>query len=99
MDRFTGLIGVIIILGIAFLLSNNKKAIDYRVVISGLAIQLLLAVFILKVELGQVIFAKLGFLITKLLDYSNKGAEFVFGVLVNGPALQKVFGPGSDFIF
>jgi CNT family concentrative nucleoside transporter len=50
MDRFTGLIGIILILGIAYLLSNNKKQINYRLVGTGLLLQALLAVFILKVN-------------------------------------------------
>ncbi|RYF80612.1 MAG: NupC/NupG family nucleoside CNT transporter, partial [Chitinophagaceae bacterium] len=73
MGRFTGLIGVVLILGIAFLLSNNRKAINYRLVAVGLALQLGLAIFILKVPLGQAIFGKLGAGITKLLAFSDKG--------------------------
>jgi CNT family concentrative nucleoside transporter len=51
MERFTGLLGIAFILGLAFLLSNNRKAINYRLVISGLAVQFVLAVLILKVPL------------------------------------------------
>jgi CNT family concentrative nucleoside transporter len=99
MDRYFGIIGYVVLLGIAFLMSNNKKAINYRLVISGLLIQLALAFFILKVPIGQRIFAKLGYMVTLILDYSNKGAEFVFGVLVKKEFLDKAFGPGNDFIF
>jgi CNT family concentrative nucleoside transporter len=99
LNRFFGLIGVVLILGLAFLLSNNKKAISRRVVLSGLALQLGLAIFILKVPIGQQIFATLGNWITKLLDFSNKGAEFVFGFLVKKEILDKVFGPANSFIF
>jgi len=45
MDRYFGIFGIIAILGIAFLLSNNKKAIDKKLVFTGLLIQALLAVF------------------------------------------------------
>jgi CNT family concentrative nucleoside transporter len=99
MERFTGLIGVVLILGLAFLLSNNRKAINYRLVGVGLAIQLGLAVFILKVPFGKVLFSKLGAGITKLLAFSDKGADFVFGTLVNKGLMDKAFGPGNDFIF
>jgi CNT family concentrative nucleoside transporter len=99
MDRFTGLIGVVLILGIAFLLSNNRKAINYRLVGVGLLIQLVLALFILKVPIGKVVFAKIGAGVTKLLAFSDKGAEFVFGALVNKDLMDKAFGPGHDFIF
>src|ERR1051325_10831749 len=70
-----------------------------RVVLSGLALQLGLAIFILKVPIGQEIFATLGRWITKLLDFSNKGAEFVFGFLVKKEILDQVFGPANSFIF
>jgi concentrative nucleoside transporter, CNT family len=81
MGRFTGVIGIVIILGLAFLWSNNRKAINKRLVITGLLIQLILAVFILKVPLGQEIFAFLGKAINKLLDFSQQGGQFVFGDL------------------
>lgn len=99
MERFMGLFGVICILGLAFALSNNRKAINKRLVFTGLGLQLLLAVFILKVPLGQQIFGALGAGVVQLLDYSNKGAEFVFGILVKPETLNAVFGPGSGFIF
>jgi CNT family concentrative nucleoside transporter len=81
MERFTGIIGIIIILGLAFLWSNNRKAINYRLVITGIILQIALAVFILKVPIGQDIFYWLGKAINKLLDFSKEGALFVFGDL------------------
>jgi CNT family concentrative nucleoside transporter len=81
MGRFTGIIGIIIILGLAFLWSNNRKAINYRLVITGLLLQIALAIFILKVPIGQDIFYFLGKAINKLLDFSKAGALFVFGDL------------------
>lgn len=81
MGRFTGIIGIVIILGLAFLWSNNRKAINYRLVITGLVLQIVLAIFILKVPIGQEIFYWLGKAINKLLDFSKEGALFVFGDL------------------
>ena len=49
MDRFQGLIGIVLILMIAFLFSNNKKRINYRLVLSGLALQLTIGILILKI--------------------------------------------------
>ena len=60
MGRFTGVIGIIVILGLAFLWSNNRKKINYRVVLVGLGLQVALAIFILKVPIGQDIFFWLG---------------------------------------
>jgi CNT family concentrative nucleoside transporter len=81
MVRFTGVIGIVVILGLAFLWSNNRKAINYRTVIVGLILQVVLAIFILKVPIGQDIFAFLGKAINKLLDFSQEGGAFVFGDL------------------
>jgi len=99
MERFTGLIGIVLILGLAFLLSNNRKAINYRLVGVGLALQVLLALFVLKVPIGQQIFGELGAGITKLLTFADKGADFVFGSLVNKDLMEKAFGKGNDFVF
>ncbi|HEY9785272.1 MAG TPA: Na+ dependent nucleoside transporter N-terminal domain-containing protein, partial [Candidatus Obscuribacterales bacterium] len=100
MEKLVGLIGVACIFGLAFLMSNNRKAINYRLVGSGLALQIILAVFVLKVPLGQELFKNIGDAITALLHFSDEGAGFVFGPLVKNPqALLQVFGPGSDYIF
>ena len=99
MERFTGLIGIALILGLAFALSNNRQAINYRLVGTGLALQFSLAVFILKTSVGQHIFQFLGAAITKVLDFSKEGAAFVFGPMVNSAVLSKAFGPTNTFIF
>jgi concentrative nucleoside transporter, CNT family len=99
MDRFFGLFGIITLLLLAYLMSNNRKAINFRLVGMGLLLQSVVAIFILKVPLGQKIFAKAGYLITRLLDFSDKGADFVFGLLVNKKMIEEVFGAGSSFIF
>jgi CNT family concentrative nucleoside transporter len=99
MERFTGLLGIVLILGVAFLMSNNRKAINYRTVGVGLLLQVLLAVFILKTEVGQSLFQWLGDSINTLLGQADKGALFVFGSLVDRDLMTKAFGPGNDYIF
>lgn len=99
MERFTGLIGIVLILGIAYLMSSNRKAINYRTVGVGLGLQAGLAIFILKTSLGKHIFEWLGEKIKRLLEMSDKGAEFVFSPLVKQDLLGKVFGPENGFIF
>jgi len=99
MERFSGIWGILLIFSIAFLMSNNRKAINYRLVLSGFAIQILLAIFILKIPVGQKIFAWLGAAVTKLLDFSQVGATFVFGALVNREYMGKAFGKGNEFVF
>ena len=100
MGRFTGIIGIIVILGLAYLWSNNRKAINIRLVITGLLLQICLAIFILKVPVGQDIFAFLGKGINKLLDFSQQGGEFVFGDLTKiGLALPEGIVKSGVFLF
>jgi CNT family concentrative nucleoside transporter len=99
MERLTGLLGIVLILGIAFAMSNNRKAINYRTVGVGLILQFGLAVFILRTDTGQKIFQWLGEKVQKLLSFSDKGADFVFGTLVSPDLMQRAFGPGNDFVF
>ena len=92
MERFTGLIGVVLILSIAYAFSNNRKAINLRLVFSGLALQLALAVFVLKTSAGQNLFAFVGDKIKRLLEMADKGGEFVFGGLMRPDLLHPIFG-------
>ncbi|MCY7350000.1 MAG: hypothetical protein LH606_04950 [Cytophagaceae bacterium] len=99
MERFTGLLGIVLILGIAFAMSNNRRAINYRTVGVGLLLQTGLAVFILKTEIGQRIFNYLGEKVNQVLLNADQGAKFVFGSLVDRDLMTKVFGSGNDFVF
>jgi len=99
MERFTGLLGIVLILGIAFAMSNNRRAINYRTVGVGLLLQSALAVFILKTVTGQRIFDYLGKLVNKVLINADRGAEFVFGSLVKSELMSRAFGSGNDFVF
>ncbi|MEZ4927764.1 MAG: nucleoside transporter C-terminal domain-containing protein [Saprospiraceae bacterium] len=85
-----GILGIILILGIAYLLSNNRKAINYRTVGMGLLLQALLAVFILKTPVGKKLFEWLGNIVTKVLNFSDDGARFVFGILADQTAFGNV---------
>ena len=100
MQRFTGLLGIALILGVAFLLSNNKKKINYRLVASGLGLQLALALLILKVPPVQAFFQTLGKGMQKIEEFAREGAKFVLGgVLPDASQLGKVFGPNNGFVF
>ena len=99
MERFTGLLGIVLILGVSFLMSNNRKAINYRTVGVGLLLQVGLAVFILKTDVGQATFQWLGDSINTLLGQADKGAQFVFGSLVDRKLMTQAFGAGNDYIF
>jgi len=73
--------GAIVILGIAYALSNNRRAIDLKTVLWGLGLQIVFALLVLKNEWGQRLFKDLGDKITWLLDFAGVGSAFVFGPL------------------
>ena len=83
MGRFTGILGLLTMLGLAFAFSTNRRAIRGKTVAWGLGLQLAFAVFVLKVEVGRIIFQKAGDLVNRLLSFSHAGSEFVFGSLGN----------------
>lgn len=102
MGRFTGVLGIIVIMLVAFLFSNNRRAIKYRVVFWGLGLQLLFAVIVLKTGFGAV-FQKIGEGVNAMLGYSVAGSEFVFGPLGNGtgpfPQFLQGIKAGSGVFF
>jgi len=77
--RLTGILGLVLILGIGVGLSRNRRAISRRVVAWGVGLQAVFAVFVLRVPVGQKIFSALGAAVTKILSFSYAGSEFVFG--------------------
>jgi CNT family concentrative nucleoside transporter len=79
--RLSGLVGLALILAIGILLSHNRGAIRWRVIAWGLGLQLLFAIFVLRIPAGQALFRWLGNLVTAILGYSYIGSEFVFGEL------------------
>src|SRR3954463_1189436 len=81
LSRLRGLLGIVAILAIAIALSHNRKQIRWRVVAWGLGLQLLFAIFVLRIPAGQQLFRALGSFVTSILNYSYVGSQFVFGEL------------------
>ncbi|CAM3485044.1 NupC/NupG family nucleoside CNT transporter [Aeromicrobium ponti] len=81
MNFLWGIFGIIVVLGIAFLLSNNKKAINLRTVAGGLAIQLIFAFLVLKWEAGKNALNWLTMKVNDVINYANQGINFLFGGL------------------
>ena len=79
-----GLIGMILLLGIAFILSNNRRRINYRIVGWGLSLQFIFGILILKTPLGKPLFGFFDKVITKLISFSDSGSDFLFKSLVPG---------------
>ena len=99
MDKFHGVLGIILILAIAFLFSNNKKRINYRLVVSGMLLQVVIAVLVLKVPPVTWFFKKLGHGMEKIERFAREGVAFVYrGVMVNAPDGVNDFGHGG-FVF
>ena len=71
-----GILGIFTLLGIAYLLSNNKSKINYRLVTWGLSIQIIFALLILKSPLGKPMFSFIDKAITKLISFSDAGSDF-----------------------
>ena len=81
MGRFTGILGLLTMLGLAYAFSTNRRAINKKTVAWGLGLQIVFAIFVLKVELGRVLFQKAGDAVNRLLSYAFVGSKFVFGEL------------------
>lgn len=79
MERLISLLGLLVFLGLAFAFSTNRKAVRWRTVLWGLALQVALAVLIIKTPWGFAAFSFIGNLAKKFLSYSDAGASFVFG--------------------
>ena len=75
------LVGLIVIMAVAYALSTNRRAIDRRTVAWGLTLQVVFALLVLKTALGQAVFQRLGAAINRLLDFAFVGSCFVFGPL------------------
>ena len=99
MQRLVGLIGIAAILLIAYALSNNKKKINYKTIITALVLQVLFALFIFKVPLGQFIFLKIGAFIEKLLDFALAGGDVVFGCILSDKFSLDYAGGAKIFAF
>ena len=103
MDRFTGIIGAVVLLAIAYGMSNNRSAISKRTVLWGLGLQLFFALFILKTPIGQPFFSAVARIFLKLLSFSDAGSDFLFksygtGV-VEGPLMNFAFRILPTIIF
>jgi concentrative nucleoside transporter, CNT family len=81
LGRLTGILGLLSMVGLAYLFSTDRKAIRARTVAWGLALQIIFAFLVLRVEFGRRVFAWLGDVITRFLGYSYAGSTFLFGDL------------------
>ncbi len=96
MDRFTGVLGIVVLLFTCWRLSTERRRIDWRLVISGLLLQLVFALIILKTSTGKEFFAVMNDAVVKFLDFSQEGSSFVFGNLSQTNIPIGVPQPGQN---
>ena len=93
MEIFRGLLGLLILIGIAFVFSKHKSKVNWKLVGSGVGIQLLLALLVFKVPAFASVFGVVAGFFTQLLSFTDAGAEFIFGNMVsNDPEITKTIG-------
>ena len=86
-----GILGISFLIFTTYLLSNNKKAINWKTAATGLLLQLILAVGVLKISWVKMIFESAGKVFVKILDFTMEGTKFLFGDLVSADNFGNVF--------
>src|SRR5579864_5145047 len=81
MGRFTGILGLLVMLGLAYAFSTNRRAIRLKTVAWGLGLQFAFAIFVLRFDAGRRAFQRAGDMVNRLLSYAFAGSQFVFGEL------------------
>ena len=91
MERYIGILGLVVILGIAYAASLDRKAIKPRIIVWGLGLQFTFALFVMKIPVGMAILSGLAAATTGLMNKANAGAEFIFGDLATTDSLGFIF--------
>lgn len=87
-----GILGMLVLMGIAFLSSSNRRAINWRTVGIGLSLQLIIAIGVLKVPFVQLIFEQIGKIFVSILEYTRAGSKFLFeGLVVDTNTFGYIF--------
>lgn len=82
MERFISFLGIFVFLGICYLISENKKRVNIKLVSVGIVIQFAFAFLILKTSIGRIAFEKLANFVTTILGFTKNGSQFLFGNLI-----------------
>lgn len=86
-----GLFGLAVLIGIVFLFSNNKKAVDWKLVFTGIILQIGFAALVLLVPGGREVFDWLGQVFVKILSFVNAGSSFIFGGMMDVKTYGFIF--------
>lgn len=100
MEKCISIIGFLVMLGICWLWSSDRKKVDWKLVLNGTLLQLVFAVLVLKTPWGKAVFDFVDSFINSLLAQSKAGAIFLFSsVLGDSQKAAETFGPANGFIF
>jgi len=99
MLKLLSLLGLATFVAIAWAISSNRKKFPWHTVLTGLGLQMLFGLLILKTGPGQAFFEGFQHAADKLLGFANEGTKFVFGPLADGDFLAGKWGPENSFIF
>ena len=91
MSILRGVIGLSSIILIAYLLSNNKRNIDWKTILIGILSQFIIAIAVLKVDFVRTIFEKLGQGFLAIVTYTNQGSRILFGELADSSKYGEIF--------
>src|SRR5687768_5665170 len=97
--KLVSLLGLFVMIGLAWACSLNRKQFPWRTVWAGLALQFVFAAVILKTTFGGDAFKFANDAVSRLLKSADEGARLVFGPLANSEVLAKSWGPENTFIF
>ena len=97
--KLISLLGIVSFLGLAWVMSSNRRQIPWRVVAWGMGLQLIIGLVVFRTPLGQGLFEAANVAIAKLNEFAGEGARLVFGVLAEKESMENVFGPGKGVIF
>jgi concentrative nucleoside transporter, CNT family len=91
MERFISLVGLFTMLLVAYAFSENRKFIQWRTIVSGIILQVLFGLIILKTDVGRGVFDALGRGFNAILSFTNEGSKFLFGNLTNPESVGWIF--------
>ena len=103
-DILFGLMGLAVLLAIAWVFSNNRSEVDWRVVVTGVSLQIVFAIFVILTPWGTMVFDAIGSVFVQIINFTNEGSAFIFGVLADQTAFDNIVpteqqGQGKGFFF
>ena len=99
MESLQGLLGIVAILAIAWILSEGRRSVSWRLVSAGVGLQLVIALVLLKIPLSSRAFLHLNRLVESLEESTQAGTSFVFGYLGGGPAPFEITAESATYVF